>query len=140
MAGINNYYVAVRKTAGTCTNDFRLLNEVTIEVKGNAVSTSSSDWSIKCGQNLTATLNGNVPPQGGSGVWTLSSTQHTTGSGVVIVSPNSPTTSVTGLNSGTYTFTLTVTSSCGSITTTATSSVTITVNCPSYYEMHLLNM
>ncbi|MFD2512544.1 T9SS type A sorting domain-containing protein [Pontibacter locisalis] len=133
-AGIADYYVAVRAVGSTCENDFRLLDEVTIEVIGGAVSTASASSTLLCGENVTVTLQGNTPPQGGTGVWKLSSTLHTTGANVVIASPGSATTTVSGLSSGTYTFTWTVTSSCGGSTTTSTSSVSVTVNCPAYYE------
>ncbi|WP_439882296.1 T9SS type A sorting domain-containing protein [Pontibacter sp. MBLB2868] len=135
-AGVGTYYVAVRAVGSVCTNDFRLMNEVTIDVIASAVSTASASSDLLCGENLSVTLQGNAPPAGGSGVWRLSSTRYTSGAGVVIASPNSPATEVSGLNSGTYTFTWTVTSSCGTTSTSSTSSITITVNCPAYYQIY----
>lgn len=131
--GTHTYYVAVRATAGTCTEAFRLDNQVTIQVMGNAISTSSASWDVACGDNLSVTLSGNTPPAGGTGVWQLTSRINSTAN-ITIDSPNASTTTASGLKSGTYIFTWTITSTCNS-TTTNSSSVTVTVNCPGIYEV-----
>ncbi|QCR21416.1 T9SS type A sorting domain-containing protein [Pontibacter sp. SGAir0037] len=133
-AGTFQYYVAVKSTNSTCTEAFRLNNQVTINVMGEAFSTSSASWTTRCGHNLSLTLTGNTPPTGGSGRWELTGRINNTTANITIASPTSPTTTATGLSSGTYTFTWTVTSACGTSTTRA-SSVTVTVNCPGFYEL-----
>ncbi len=129
-AGTYAYYVGVKPTTGECANSYRLNTPVNISVIAGPTATAASSWSAaQCGNNLSVALTGNSPATGGSGVWSVSST--TGNPAPTITSPTSPTTTATGLNSGSYTFTWTVTSGCGG--GTAANNVTVIVNCPAEY-------
>jgi PKD repeat protein len=91
-----------RITSGICPVSTSQMTITRISV-GNTAN-AGLDQNI-CVDNTTLTAN--TPINGGTGLWTTTST-------AVITNPTSPTTTVTGLSAGNNTFTWTITDACGS--------------------------
>ncbi len=118
------YYVRV--VGNTCTVD--LTNRVTLEVNAGGPVVSAGQNQTVCGS--TATLQGSNPAPG-TGKWTINTTSGNN-TNATFTNSNSATTEVTGLTSGTYTFTWTVTTAnCGS----SSANTTVIVNCPAQYSV-----
>ncbi len=94
------YRLEWRVSAGPCDND--ALDTVEIVVNNTLISNAGSDQSL-C-NTYSTTLTGNVAV---AGVWTLDASAQNPGS-PIITSPNSNTTSITGLLEGNYRFVWTI--------------------------------
>ncbi|WP_243409647.1 T9SS type A sorting domain-containing protein [Pontibacter virosus] len=126
QAGTYTFYARV--IGGNCLTPVELLSRPTINVDNvDGVADAGGDRTV-CGSETILTAA--VLPDPGTGRWDFSGDSR----GAIITNPTSPSTTVTGLTTGTYTITWTVTTSCGGTTSDpAVDQIILTVNCPSTY-------
>lgn len=126
-AGTQTFYVRVTNSTGSC-GTLTLTNTAQVEVTNTAVAANAGPDVIICAEEYV--LRGNdVSP--GIGTWSQVSGPST----AVFSSVSNPTSTVSGLVSGTYTFRWQATSSCSGSSSTTQDEVVIRVNCPATYTL-----
>ncbi|WP_224744155.1 T9SS type A sorting domain-containing protein [Pontibacter aquaedesilientis] len=124
--GTYSFYAEV--TGGSCLQPIRILEDATIVVTNDAGVANAGEDRTVCGSDVI--ISAAVSPDPGTGIWEFVGDPR----GATIINPNSQTTTVRGLQTGTYTLRWTVTTACsGSPSATSVDEMTITVNCPSTY-------
>ncbi|MFD2247268.1 beta strand repeat-containing protein [Pontibacter ruber] len=122
------FYVTA-SVSGGCT--VTLANRVTLEVSATFAPVTAGTAQTVC--SSTASLQGSDPAPG-TGRWSVRS-KPTGSADPTFTAATSAATTVTGLVSGSYTFTWTVTSSCGGSNSSSSADVTVVVNCPAVYNI-----